>query len=99
MTLTDNTAVITLWWIALALTIVAIVPLALYLLHRAWMAASEVRRFTEETLVAARGIRDHTAAIPALDSTLEATPPLVEKADAIRAAAAELERVLKERAA
>lgn len=98
MILTDNTAVLVLWWIALALTVSAIVPIALWLLRRTYLAARDIRRFTAETLEAGLGIARHTAAIPALDATIAAAGPLIEKADAIRDATAELERTLRSRA-
>lgn len=99
MRLVDNTTVIVLWWIALALTVLVIVPVALGLLHRARTAATDIRIFTAETLEAAKGIAGHTARIDALDATIEAAGPLVEKADAIESATAELERVLERRSA
>lgn len=99
MRLVDDPVVIALWWIALALTVLVIVPVALWLLHRARVAATDIRTFTAETLEAAGGIAGHTARIEALDATIEAAGPLIEKADAIEAATAELERVLESRSA
>lgn len=99
MSLVDDTAVIALWWIALVLTVLVIVPVVLWLLHRARKAATDIRIFTAETLESAKGIAGHTARIGALDATIEAAGPLVEKAAAIEAATAELERVLERRTA
>ncbi|MDX1623043.1 MAG: hypothetical protein R3199_03590 [Gemmatimonadota bacterium] len=99
MTLVDQPVVIALWWIALALTVLVIVPVAVWLLHRARKAATDIRVFTADTLEAARGIAGHTSAIGALDATIEAAGPLIEKADAIEDATAELERVLQSRSA
>lgn len=97
MTLTDNAVVLTLWWIALVLTIVVIVPAALYLLHRTWRAARTIQRLTAETLEAGVGIAGHTAAIPALDETIAAVGPIVEKAGRLERATARLESLLRER--
>lgn len=97
MNLVDSTPVIVLWWIALALAVLVIVPVALWLLHRARKAATDIRIFTAETLDAAKGIADHTAEIGALDATIEAAGPLVEKAGAIESATAELEHALERR--
>lgn len=97
MSLVENTAVIVLWWIALALTVLVIFPVALWLLHRARKAATDIRLLTAETLEAAEGIAGNTANIAALDATIDAAGPLVEKADAIEVATAELERVLESR--
>lgn len=92
------TAVLVLWWIALALTVLLIVPLAVTLLARAYRAARSIRRFTAETLEAAQGIADHTAAIPALDDTVAAAGPILEKTERLRDGSAALERTLRERA-
>jgi len=97
MRLVDHTDVLVLWWIALGLTVLVIVPLALWLLHRARKAATDIRILTAETLEAGRGIASHTVMIPALDVTIERAGPLVEKAGAIREATGDLERVLRER--
>lgn len=99
MTLVDDTAVLVLWWIALVLTVLVIVPVALWLLHRARRAATDIRIFTAETLEAAEGIAGHTGEIAALDAAIEAAGPLVEKAEEIEAATAELEHVLERRTA
>lgn len=97
MRLTDDTTVLVLWWIAVALTVVVIVPAALYLLHRTWRAARSIRRFTAETLAAGAGIAEHTAKVPALDRTVELAGPVAEKAGRIRRATAELADVLHQR--
>lgn len=99
MTLVAPTPVLVLWWIALALTVLVIVPVVLRLLHRAWRAATEIRVYTAETLDAARGIAEHTGRIGALDATIEGAGPVLEKSAAIRDAVAELERVLRRRVA
>lgn len=98
MTVQAPTAVLVLWWVALGLTVLVIVPLAVTLLARAFRAARSIRRFTAETLQAARGIAGHTAAIPALEDTVAAAGPILEKTERLRDAAAALERTLRERA-
>jgi type II secretory pathway component PulF len=97
MILTDNPVVLALWWIALVLTIVVIVPVALHLLHRTWRAARMIQRLTAETLEAGSGIASHTAAIPALDETIAAAGPIVEKAGRLEQASARLEQLLRAR--
>lgn len=97
MTITDDTAVLALWWVALALTVLVIVPVALYLLQRTYAAARSIRRFAAETLEAGGGIAAHTAKIPALDRTVELAGPIVETASGLRRGAAELEDTLRER--
>lgn len=96
--LTESTAVLTLWWIALGLTVVVIVPLAIYLLHRTWRAAKMIERYTAETLEAATGVADHTRMIPALDETVDALEPIVQKASVLAKGASRLATVLRRRA-
>ena len=62
--------VFTLWKIGLAATLVLFVPLAVYLLHRTWLAARSIRRYADDALQAAAGIAGNTRHIPALDATI-----------------------------
>lgn len=62
--------VFTLWKIGLAVTLVLFVPLAVYLLHRTWLAARSIRRYADDALQAAAGIAGNTRHIPALDATI-----------------------------
>lgn len=96
--LTDSTVVLALWWVALGLTVFAIVPLAIYLLHRTWRAAKMIERYTAETLAAAAGIADHTSRIEALDETVAAAGPIVEKAATLAQGASRLATLLRGRA-
>lgn len=98
MTLTDNALVLALWWVAVGLTVLVIVPVAVYLLHRTWQAARSIRRFTAETLSAGAGIAGHTENIPALDRTIELAGGVAEKGHRLRTATAELAFVLRQRA-
>ena len=63
-------AVYTIWWAGLILTLVAFVPLSVWLLHRTFIAARSIRRYADEALTAAAGIAGNTKYIPALDSTI-----------------------------
>ena len=63
-------AVYAIWWIGLIVTLVVFVPLAVYLLHRTFLAARSIRRYAAETLTAAAGIAGNTQHIPALDNTI-----------------------------
>ncbi len=91
-------AVLTLWWIALGLTVVVIVPTALVLLHRTWRAARNIQRYSAEALEAAGGIADHTALLPALDATIAGAGPILEHTDAIRQLTAAAGGILRTRA-
>ena len=63
-------AVYTIWCVGLIVTLVILVPLAVYLLHRTWRAARSIQRYAAETLQAAGGIARNTANIAALDATI-----------------------------
>lgn len=90
-------AVIALWWVALALTVLVVVPAAVYLLHRAWRAARNIRRYTAEALEAGRGIEENTRAVTAVEETVAGAASVEEKAAAIRDGAAELADTLARR--
>ncbi len=69
MTITTTGIVI---WIALLGVVAAIiVPLAVGLLRRALMAARKIEAYLADMLSAGTGIAGHTAAVPALDRTIE----------------------------
>lgn len=63
-------AVFTIWWIGLIVTLVVFVPLSVNLLHRTLIASRSIRRYADEALAAAAGIAGNTQHIPALDSTI-----------------------------
>ena len=94
MTFTDDPVVLALWWIAVALTVLVIVPVVIYLLHRVFRAARMIERYTAETLAAGQGVLRHAGAIPALDGVVEAAGPVVERSRALAGAAARLESLL-----
>ena len=62
--------VYTIWCAGLIVTLVILVPLAVYLLHRTWQAARSIQRYAAETLQAAGGIARNTANLAALDGTI-----------------------------
>lgn len=97
-TISAPPAVLTLWWIALGLTVVVIVPVALYLLHRTWRAARNIQRYSAEALEAASGIAGNTALLPGLDETIERAGPLLDHTAAIRELTAAAGGILRRRA-
>lgn len=97
MRIVASTPVLVLWWVALGLTVVVIVPVAVYLLHRTWKAARNIRRYTEGALQAGRGIAEHTSAVSALDETIGAAVPLVEKSAALDEGAGRMAGILRNR--
>ena len=81
-------AVFTIWRIGLIVTLLVFVPLAVYLLHRAWRAARSIQWYAADALQAAAGIVANTKNIAALDATigvagemLKDTPEVVSKLD------------------
>ena len=58
------------WWVGLIVTLVVFVPLAVYVLHRAWRAARSIQWYAAEALTAAAGIAGNTKYVPALDDTI-----------------------------
>lgn len=91
-------AVYTIWWAGLILTLVAFVPLSVYLLHCTWVASRSIRRYADEALTAAAGIAGNTRHIPALDSTIAVGSAMVGVAGRISTKLDTAATVLAERA-
>jgi hypothetical protein len=83
-------AVFWIWGITLGVITFVVVPLALYLLHRALRAARSIERYTREALEAGAGIAANTAAIAALGETLAAAGSLLKAAELLKRRAAEI---------
>jgi hypothetical protein len=79
-----------IWGITLGIVTFVIVPLALYLLHRALRAARSIERYAREALDAGAGIAANTAAIAALEETIRAATALLEAAEALKKRTAEV---------
>lgn len=75
-------AVFTIWWVGLILTLVVFVPLSVYLLHRTFVAARAIQRYSGEALTAAAGIVGNTGAISALDDTIGVATQILGNAGA-----------------
>lgn len=97
MRIVASTPVLVLWWVALGLTVVVIVPLAVYLLHQTWQAARNIRRYADGALEAGRGIAENAAAVGALDDTIASAVPVVEKTEALDEATGRMAGLLAER--
>lgn len=91
-------AVLVIWWIGLALTLLVFAPLSVYYLHRTWVAARSIRRYAEEALTAAAGIAGNTRHIPALDETIAVGGAMVGVAGEIAAKLDTAATVLAQRA-
>ena len=92
-------AVYTLWWIGLIVTLVLFVPLAVYYLNRTWLAARSIQFYASEALTAAAGIAGNTANIVALDSTIEVAGGILGTAGSVAGKLDTIANVLEQRAA
>ena len=91
------TAVYAIWWTLLVVTIAAVVPIAVYLLHRLLRAALSIERYTADALAAGLGIARNTAAVSALDDTMKLGGELRSVAGSIRRHSAAIEKTLADR--
>src|SRR5499425_3368427 len=91
-------AVYIVWWIGLIVTLIVLVPLAVYLLHRTWRSARSIQRYAAETLQAAGGIARNTAKLTALDATIAVAGDMLAAAGAVERKLNTVATVLEERA-
>jgi hypothetical protein len=91
-------AVVTIWWVGLIVTLLVFVPLAVYLLHRTFVAARSIQRYAADALVAAAGIAGNTAHVPALDATIAVASSMLPVAGSIVSQLDTAATVLAERA-
>lgn len=89
---------IAIWWTGLVVTLAVFVPLAVYLLHRAWRAAHSIQVYAREALAAAAGIAGNTQHIPALDATLSTAGQMLATAVEVDRKLATIASVLAQRA-
>ena len=90
-------SVYAIWGTVLVVTIVVVVPLAVYLLHQLLRAALSIERYTAEALTAGLGIARNTAAVSALDETVTLGGELGSAAGSIRRHSAAIEKALADR--
>lgn len=79
-----------IWGITLGIVTFVITPLALYLLHRGLTAAMSIERYLREGLKAGVGIVENTAAIAALDETIQAATSLLQATELLKNHAADI---------
>ena len=96
MTLT--TAGLTIWTVLLVVIAVIIVPLAVGLLRRALHAARKIEAYLADMLTASLGVAANTAAVPALDQTIELAVAMHPVAAAIEAKTGAVAQLLARRA-
>jgi hypothetical protein len=89
------TIVFVLWWILLAVAVVVVLPLVWYLLHRIYLAASNIERYASETLTAGVGILNNTRAVQELRTTRTVAGELLRGAESIGESAGAIEQALR----
>lgn len=75
--------VYTIWWAALVLTLVVFVPLAVYSLGSLLRAARSIQLYARESVAPAQAIEAHTAALPALDTTIAVATEILAAAEQV----------------
>ncbi len=92
------TAVYVIWWITLIVAVVVVLPLAWYLLHRAFKAARQIEYYAAKTLEAGVGVAGNTANIAALKDTIGVAVGILGTATAIEEHSGVIEGALASRA-
>ncbi len=87
-----------LWWATLVIAVVVVLPWAVYLLQRTFMAARQIERYAATALTAGVGLAGNTANIGALNSTIEAATDILGSSKAIEEHTGTIEEVLGARA-
>jgi len=87
------------WCAMLLLTVLVVVPLVIVLLHRVLRAALWIRRYFAEMLAAGDGIAGNTAAVAALNETIDVAGGMVGKARSLRERSGGIAGLLAARAA
>jgi hypothetical protein len=90
--------VFTVWWIGLAITVVVLVPTAVYMLYSLWRTVQSIRLYASESLTAAAGIVEHTSHVAALDATVATASEILTAAEAVSAKLETIANVLARRA-
>lgn len=91
------TTVISIWWGALVLTVLMVLPLAVYLLHRTLTAARQIEYNLAQARDAGAGIQRNTSEASQLNTTLEAAPVIIQSASNIEDGSEALTRTLASR--
>ncbi len=91
-------AVFTIWWTGVILAFMVFAPLSVYLLHRTFVAARSIRRYSAEALTAAAGIVANTRAVSALDDTIGVATQILGTAGGAAGKLNTIANVLEQRA-
>ncbi|HEV2094497.1 MAG TPA: hypothetical protein VGR18_15160 [Rubrobacter sp.] len=92
------TGVYLIWWATLIIAVVVVLPLAVYLLHRALMAARQIERYAARALEAGEGIAGNTQNIGALEDTISVATGILETTGSIEGRTGTIEEVFEARA-
>jgi len=92
------TVVYAIWSAVLVVAVVVVLPLAVYLLHRALMAARQIERYAARALEAGTGIAGNTQNIGALEDTISVATGILETAGSIEGRTGTIEEVFEARA-
>lgn len=90
--------VYSLWYTTVVLALVVFVPLAVYCLISLLRSARSIQRYARESLVPARAIEAHTAALPALDDTISVATEVLAAAESVATKLDTIATVLEARA-
>lgn len=90
-------AVYVIWWATLIVAVVVILPLAVYLLHRALRAARQIERYAARALAAGVGIAGNTENVSALEGTITTATGILQTARSIEERTGAIEGVFKAR--
>ena len=96
--MTVTTTGLIVWTLLLLLIVVVIVPLATGLLRRALAAARKIEAYLADMLTAGLGVAGNTAAVPALDRTIELAIAMRPVAEGIEAKTGAVAGLLARRA-
>ena len=86
------------WQAVLIIVVVAIVPLAIFLLQRTLNAAIQIRRYLRDMLTAGVGIAGNTSSITALNDTVAVAGGMLETAGNLKEHSGTIASVLAQRA-
>jgi len=86
-----------IWWITLIVAVVVVLPLAVYLLHRALNAARQIERYAARSLEAGLGIAGNTENISALEGTISTATGILESARSIEERTGAIQEVFETR--
>ena len=96
--MTLPTTIYAIWWTALLVVLLVIVPLALALLQRTLKAAWAIRRYIADMLAAGAAIAESTGSLAALEGVTTVAGGMVDSGKSLRSRSAAIAEVLVARA-